>query len=206
MSEAAALNGGNSQSDMMKLIKLIPGSSLPFPMNSHDISSIKANILKEVDFWTEDENQRFCNAIAIAMDPNNKFAPDWDVVAARVGNKSKDQCQSYYKFYNVALQDAMTKAEGAGKAAVKTIKAQQVFEFLGVLPDYLHFVSNRHVCVHSMHVYIQCILASLPPLGPCETLGLCVRHSVYPIHMHVCMHVYIHTMHTYVYIHTFIHT
>ena len=131
---------------MMKLIKMMPGS-LPFPMNSDHISSIKATILKEVDFWTEDENLRFCNAIAMAMDPNNthKFAPDWDVVAARVGNKSKDQCQSYYKFYNVALQDANTKAEVAGKAPVKSIKAQQVFEFLGVLPDYLNFV--RKVCL-----------------------------------------------------------
>jgi len=138
---AAGLHG-NSQLDMSKLMKMMPGT-LPFPISSEGFHNMRETVLSEVDFWTEDENRNFCNAIGMAMDSNNKFAPDWDVVAARVGNKSKDQCQSYYKFYNVALQDSKKRAEREGKAAVKEIKAEEVFEFLGVRSDYLNFLRNR---------------------------------------------------------------
>ena len=68
-----------SQSEMMQLMKLVPGN-LPFPMNSDNVRNVRDTVLREVDFWTEEENMRFCNAIA--MDLEKKSSLDWDVICA----------------------------------------------------------------------------------------------------------------------------
>jgi len=64
---------GSSQIDMMKMIQL--GKLAPFSMSADNMRNVAREV---IDFWTEEENTRFANAIA--MDPQKKFPPDWDVV------------------------------------------------------------------------------------------------------------------------------
>ena len=73
-----APGGPDSQVDMAKLMmkSSLPGNMPPgFAMNADSVRSI----VREVDFWTEDENSRLMNAIA--MDASkDALGPDWDVI------------------------------------------------------------------------------------------------------------------------------
>ena len=75
---SATCGAGGLQSsslDVMKLRKLLPGlgNSLgTFTLNAET----KMKLMREVDFWTEEEHQRLLNALA--LHPVN--APDWNIV------------------------------------------------------------------------------------------------------------------------------
>ena len=54
---------------------------------------------RPVDVWSEDENARF--VLALRAD---RYPPDWYEVAARMGNKSAEQCSSYATHFYRALK------------------------------------------------------------------------------------------------------
>lgn len=86
---------------------------------------------KHFDFWTEEENIRFVNAIESV-----KFPPDFAIVSARLGNKTTEQCSCYASFYYNALQHHRNQAEKKGISPTFHIKAVDVYSFLGVAPAY----------------------------------------------------------------------
>ena len=54
---------------------------------------------RPVDVWSEDDNTRF--VLALRAD---RYPPDWYEVAARMGNKSAEQCSSYAMHFYRALK------------------------------------------------------------------------------------------------------
>mmetsp|Transcript_15915 Transcript_15915/g.53246 ORF Transcript_15915/g.53246 Transcript_15915/m.53246 type:complete len:578 (-) Transcript_15915:224-1957(-) len=93
---------------------------------------------KGFDFWTEEENTRFVNAI-----DSQKFPPDFSILAAKVGNKTVEQCQSYARFYFEALKHFRKLPPAPGKGNLH-IKAADVYNFLGIGMAYKEFLSTQN--------------------------------------------------------------
>ena len=67
----------------MDMVKLMMKSSVAGGMPSGNGFSMSADslrdIVRQVDFWTEEESDRLTNAVA--LDAQNKsLGPDWDVI------------------------------------------------------------------------------------------------------------------------------